>query len=54
MMVRIEWTEPHDSRIRPGHQSVLMAPWSIVEARKFARKLTEDGKICVHIKEISG
>lgn len=51
-MIRISWTEPEDSRIRPGHESVLIAPWSVEEGRRFVADLFGDGKIDVSIEEM--
>lgn len=51
MMIRISWTEPEDSPIRPGHESVLVAPWTMDEAQRFAEELLQ-GRVEFHIEEI--
>lgn len=51
-MVRITWTEPDDSRIRPGHESVMIAPWTRDEAIRFADELIGNNKIEVRVEEI--
>lgn len=52
IMLRISWTEPGDSTIKPNHKAVLIAKEYRAWADAIAGNLRSAGKVDVHIEEI--